>query len=142
MLVALMPDQVTAHWAGIKAAIEQSAPPVVKRELDLNKILEAVLSDRLQVWALENDNGKIVAIVTTTVTEDFCSDSKSLLIYSLFGISTIGPRTWQDGLETLKAHARALGCDKIVAFTTQEVIRKLVRFFGGDDSFTYLRMEV
>jgi hypothetical protein len=142
MLIALLPDQVATYWPAIKAAIEQSAPPVAKQDLDMNKVLESIMMDQLQVWILENDNEKIVAVVTTTVTEDFCSSSKSLLIYSLFGISTIGPRLWREGFETLKAHAKALGCSRIVAFTTEEVVRKLVKFFGGDDSYTYVRMEV
>jgi hypothetical protein len=142
MLIALLPEQVSAYWGAIKLTIEQSAPPTARKNLDMNKVLECVLSGRLQVWTLVNEEGKVLLILTTTVAEDFCSDGKSLMIFSIFGLGTVGPRNWKEGFETLKRHAASLGCDKIVAYTTEDVVRKLVRYFGGDDSYTYLRLEV
>jgi hypothetical protein len=142
MLICLQPDQVAKFWDLIKLSIEKSAPPIVKRKPDTNRFLEAAYNGVLQVWVERNDVGEVVCVLTTAVTEDFCSGGKNLVIYSLYSVGEITRDSWVNGYNTIKEFARSKGCDNVVGYTTEEVVKRLARFFGGDASFTYVMMEV
>jgi hypothetical protein len=144
MLVQLLPDQVAKYWEQIKFAVQSSFPPTATAtDLNMNKVLTALLAGSLVAWAsVDKESKKIVAIVTTTIMDDACSDSKNLLIYSLFGLSNIGKDNWTDGYETLMKYAKGKGCNKLVAFTKVDLIKKLAKYYGGDTENTLISIDV
>ena len=144
MLVQLLPDQVAKYWEQIKFAVQSSFPPTTTAaEINLNKVLQSLLVGNLVAWAsIDKESKKIVAIVTTTIMEDACADSRNLLIYSLFGLSDVGKQNWVDGYTTLMEYAKAKGCSKLVGFTKVEVIKKLAKHFGGDIENTLISIDV
>ena len=142
MLVRLMPEQTAKFWEQIKYAIENSMPPIVRGTMNMNKVLYSLESGRMVAWA-SVDNGKIVAIVTTTIMEDTCTDMKNLLIYSVYGIADqIGKKNWTDGYETLMKYAKAQGCMQMVAFSRVEAIKRIAKHFGADVDNTLIAIQV
>jgi hypothetical protein len=144
MLVQLLPDQVAKYWEQVKFAVQSSFPPTtVAEDVNLNKVLESLLSGSLVAWvSVDKESRKIVAIVTTTIMEDACSSTRNLLIYSLFGVSNIGKENWTDGYETLMKYAKSKGCRHLVGFTRVELIKKLAKFYGGDVENTLISIDV
>lgn len=142
MLVRLMPEQTAKYWEQIKFAVENSVPPTVRGTMNMNKVLYSLESGRMVAWA-SVDEGKIVAIVTTTIMEDSCTDTKNLLIYSVYGIAEqIGKKNWTDGYETLMKYAKAQGCAQLVAFSRVEAIKRIAKHFGADIENTLIAIQV
>jgi hypothetical protein len=143
MLVQLPPDQISKHWEIIRYSIEQAFPPSTAA-IDMTAILTHALGGNLHVWAgLDNESGTIIAIMTTTIVSDIGSHAPDLLLYSMYGIGdSIKRDNWLDGFETLKKFATSKGCKRLTAFTASDAIKKLVKWFGGDVSNTYIAIAV
>ena len=136
MLVQLVPDQIRSNWGSISKAIRMSMPPDV-RESDevMHSILSASLTGLIRVWTLLDDN-KPVAIVATTFSTETFSKTKNLIIYALYGLTTIPDDLWKTGLLTLKRYAKSNGCTRIIGYTDSNRIIKKTKELGGSVAHT------
>jgi len=148
MIVRLLPDQIAKHWFVIKFALQKSLPPMVdETPEDVNNILKSLLEESMQCWAsvqIKEDNTFIEGIVITTVVFDSPSKSKNLLVYCVYSFANISnERSWMEGIEKLVSYAHGRGCNKIMAFTNEKNIIKLILRLGGSMSaFITLPVEV
>lgn len=144
MLIQLLPDQVSRYWEQIRYSIGMALPPTIPLNIDMNRVLESLLSGDLVAWVSVDDRTKnIVAIVTTTITIDIPSNSKNLLIYSIFGMTDrVGKANWLEGFDALKKYAKKQGCNKIVGFTCEDTIKKLALWYGGRADFTLISIDI
>lgn len=145
MLVALQPEQVANHWELIKHSLLEALPPItLLQEIDTNKVLECLLSGNMVAWAaMRDEDQKVVGLVLTTICEDYCSNTKSMLIYCIYVIAEkTGKKVWVDGFETLKKYAKLQGCFCLSAYTTSEQVKDLAKWFGGSADYTYLTIPV
>lgn len=139
MLVALLPDQVDLHWDILKVAIEKSLPPIaVNKDHSMNRLLECLLNGIMVCW-LVVEGGKIVGFVVTTVTEDYCTDTKTLILYSIFGGAS--RETWEDSYATMYKHAKELGCSFMGGYTVDENVVQICKSFNCSDQH-YCVLEV
>lgn len=135
MLVALLPDQVDMHWDIIKLGLEKSLPPIaLYKDHSMNRVLEALLEGSMVCWLALGDK-TIDGFVMTTTTTDFYTNTKSLLIYAIFGEAS--RHVWADGYFTLYKHAKAQECDFITGYTTQDRLAALGKSFDFIDSITF-----
>jgi len=143
MLVRLTSQQVSENWEVVLTAIQRSFPPTQKFNSDVNeRLLRAVLEGRLIVWVYVR-NKIVVAIITTTISEDFCTGERNLLVFSLYSVGTISKEEWKSGIDYLKAHARSIACTSVIGYTKLEGLAKvLAHEVGADNSWTLLKMEV
>jgi hypothetical protein len=139
MLVALLPDQVDMHWDILKVAIQKCLPPIAShRNHSMNRILENLLSGNMVCW-LAVVGGKIEGFLITTVIEDYCTDTKTMLLYAVFG--EVDRSVWEAGYETVNKHAKELGCDFIAYYTMQPHVVEIGKSFGCTDQH-YVTLEV
>jgi hypothetical protein len=137
MIIQLLPDQIAKLWDYIKIALIESAPPNIGRtNAELNNILAALLSEKAQCWISfekSKEGKRFEAVVITQIVRDALSDTKNLLIYSLYG-EIISDRSWQQGMIGLAKFGLAKGCKNFVAFTDNPVVLQRVKQFGGSIS--------
>jgi len=143
MITQLLPDQISEFWPIIKYAVEQSLPPTVGDHPDkMNRILSAMLSGRLDVWASyrkeTEDKIKFDGIGITQVIYDDASNTKSMLIYAIYAYEETLPSTWVEAYETISKYAMAKGCSRCVAYSSVPYVVKQAKLFGADTSFTFL----
>lgn len=146
MLTKLIPEQIASYWDIIKEAVEKSLPPKVVEDQDnMNRILESLLLGNAQCWVSHryNGNSKVLEVILTTqIIYDSMTNTKSLLIYSIYGYGKSPNSSWIDGLKTLVKYAYANNCVQIIAYSNVEKIKKLVSRLGGDASYSFLTLPI
>lgn len=146
MLTQLTPEQVSKFWSIIKYAVEQSLPPIVGEHPDkMNRLLSAILSGRLEVWASytrSEEAVKFEAILVTQILYDDASNTKNLLLYCVYGYTVITSSSWLEGFKAVSKYAKSLGCSKIIAYTANENVVELAKKFNADTSFTFISIPV
>jgi hypothetical protein len=145
MVNQMLPDQISKFWPIIKYAIEQSLPPIVIDHPDkMNRLLSALLSGKLEVWAsykhLEDGTIKFNGIAITQVLYDDVTDLKSLLVYSVYAYESTDELTWIEAYETISKFAVSKGCVRFVAYVSAPSVLKLIKRLGGDTSFTFISL--
>jgi hypothetical protein len=146
VIVQLLPDQIAEHWDLLKIAIMSALPPTANNSNELsNNILHSLLAGGMACWvAYSSVNGvnKISLITTTAISEDLCSGTRSLLIYTLFGHEALRGRDWEEGINVLAKYGRSKGCSRIVGYTDLRSIKKIVEIFGGEARFTFISIPI
>jgi hypothetical protein len=137
MINQLLPDQIATLWDYIRLALEKSIPPSAdRRAYDSNQVLSALLSGKAQCWIVYEktaDVRKFEGVVITEIIRDDIMDSRSLLIYSLYG-EDISNRSWREGLVALAKWGVKNKCKFIVGYTNNKLIVNKVLQFGGNIS--------
>lgn len=101
----------------------------------------AIQQDKLFVW-LYSENGRLLAVLTTTFEEDKVTGKRTMLIYTASAAETLEMLDWYDMFEQLKNRARRLGCGKIVAYTKVGRMLEIVEALGGSIATRYCELEV
>lgn len=142
MLTKLLPDQISKFWDIIRYAIEQSLPPIAGEHPDkMKNILMSLLSSKSQCWAsydIKEDRRILEAIVITRIFYDDASDTKSLLIYCLYGYEHIKQSSFTNGLKALVKFAKSEGCERVISYTNEPGVVELMNRLGGDTSYTFI----
>jgi hypothetical protein len=73
------------------------------------------------------------------VNTDSCSETKSLLIYLIFGHAS--RQAYEEGMLMWHSHAKQLGCSFICAYTIHENVVSLAKSLGFESQY-YLSLEV
>lgn len=146
MITKLLPDQISNFWPIIKYAIEESLPPVVGEHPDkMNRLLSAMLSGKLDVWASyrhEEDATKLDGIGVTQILYDDASGTRSMLIYAVYAYEKTLPSTWIESFESISKYARSKGCNRFIAYSSVPYIVEQAKLFGGDTSFTFISFPI
>lgn len=148
MLIRLTPDNISEYWEYLAWAIEKSLPPFVGTHVDrMNNILQSALSGTIDIWTTTEDvNGKntITSVIVTNFLFDDVSQTKSMLIYSLYGIDTIDgevkikKESWVTGLTGLLKYAKKAGAYRVIAYTDNPAIIALSKRSGAEAKYTFI----
>jgi len=146
MLVMLLPGQIPDRWEMIKFGVERALLPTVDVTPEvINNILMSLLDGSAQCWVeyrVEGEKSIVYGLLITTVTEDFLSGTRNLLIYALFGTRPIDDIIWVEGLETLTKFARFNRCKKVTAYSNVERIEEIVESLGGKVEWKFISFPV
>lgn len=145
MITKLLPENVTENWDVVKEAIRQALPPFALDTPDkMNRILESIILGNLEVWVLyDNTEGiQIKSIWTTSMITDPESQTKNLLVYSIFNFDHSTPENWIDGLSAMREYAKANDCVAITGFTKEPYVLKFVESVSGDTSVRFIRIPI
>ena len=142
MLKLLTPDQVAIYWTDISSTIRSSVVPLaVATDETLNLVLEAILREEMQVWAIFEGEG-VKGIAVTYINVDVGTQTRNIVVYSLCGYSLIEEKTWRESLEGLREFARSNGCIGIVGYTKVPRIIEVVKMLGGKTDYAFVQLEV
>lgn len=146
MMNRLTPEQVAKLWNIIKFAVENSLPPTAYDHPDrMNRILSSALSGKIEVWAAydkSEEENKFYGIVLTQIINEIVSDTKSLLIYCLYGYNAVDKDMWLEGLKTTVKYAKSRQCKQIVAYSKLDHIISIASSIGGDCSYRFISFDV
>jgi len=146
MLTRLLPDQIADFWEIIKYGIEQSLPPIAGEHPDkMNRMLASLLSSKAQCWASytkERAVNRFEGIILTKMLYDDVSDTKSLLLYCLYGYNSITEGSWPVALESILKYANSKGCTQVVAYSNIPRVIKIAEGLGGDTKYTFISFNV
>jgi len=143
-LARLTPDQVSEQWEdGIKDAIEYALPPLASYESPdrMGNIFTSLLSGEMVCWTIWKEED-ICIIATLQILIDGASQTRNLLVYSLYSYMTITLDMWGTLVKLLTAFAREQKCSKIIAYTNVERIKEIILSVGGDTSYSFISLEV
>lgn len=143
MLVRLLPSQVSENWDVILETIHRAFPPTQVFDDNVSeRLLKAVFEDRLICWAYVRGSD-VVCIVTTTISQDFCTGQSSLLIFSMYSILEMNQSEWFQGIRSLLEHAKAIGCTTVSAYTTNASLANVLREkVGANADWILIKLEV
>ena len=146
MLTRLLPDQIAQFWPVIKNAIEQSLPPIVGDHPDkMNRILSSALSNNIDVWASyerEGELSRFEGILVTKFIYDDARDTRSLLLYCLYGYDLVTNKSWVSGLETMLKYAVEKRCSQILAYSELPNLIELAAKLGAKTNYTFISFNV
>jgi hypothetical protein len=141
MVTRLLPEQITEYWNIIKFAVENSLPPIASHASDrMNKILESLINETMQCWIMyeEGEVRKLQVISVTTVLQDYYSEDRSVLIYSIYGFTDLTNEIWTEAWKTVSLWGKSINCQKIIAYTDVQKVKDMAIKFGGDANYTLL----
>jgi len=147
MLVRLLPEQASAIWHIISPMIEAALPPTSGDSSNrMNDILEAVVKNRMQCWVIEKVEGakdvRIYAVFTTVISKDVITKNNQLLIYSLYSIRPMSMDILLEGVVGLRKFARSVGCDRVVAYSSNRRVLDMAEKVGGNIDTVFIQMGV
>ena len=146
MLLHLLPNDISKYWGGISEAISKSLPPFTINDKErMLVILKSLMSGIMQCWLLheiEDDKITLYAIMTTEFSIDPASQTKNLLIFSLYGLQPAPSGLWEDGYKTLRLYAKVNRCQSIIAFTDVPEVLSIISKLGGDINTRLITLEV
>ena len=144
MLTKLLPDQISTFWDIIRYAIEESLPPIAGEGPDrMNRILASLLNGKAECWissAINKSKRIFEGVVITKLQYDDISNTKNLLIYCLYGYEGVDPESWKSGFKSLVKYASSKGCNRIIGYTENPFIIKLVNRLGGETRYTFVSL--
>lgn len=119
------PDQIARLWPSIAPGIQEAAAPTSAPGIEsLNGVLNRLLSGEMRLWFItktfEADLNKntLYAHVTTIPVQDWATGTTNLLIYSLYSWEPMPQSVLGDAWEKMREYAKSLGCQKVIAFTS------------------------
>jgi hypothetical protein len=142
----MAPEQIAKMWEYIRPGIMETMLPMVDQNHEtMQRILRSLLSEDMQLWlGLEDPEDftekSIYGVMVTTIYCDLISESKSLVIYSLFETRDIPPMIWSLGMRKLNDFKNAMGCSRLIAYTNIPRIIELAKSLGFS-TMTFLHKE-
>ena len=144
MLVKLFPEQIAKHWELIRYSIEKTVPKVPRETEDkLNNILTEMLLETWECWVNYHDTTKrFNAIIVTTILHNNITDTKSLLIYSIYGFGPGDIRAWLTGMATLIKYAKFKDCIRIETYADIDFSMKFLGRYKGSSTHKFITVPV
>lgn len=144
-LLRLTSDQVMQYWTSIKRCIEESLPPTTNNIDDaLLHVQEQLLVGSMQCWAaVDSPNSPVIyGIATTKVVYDECTGDKNLLLFSVTTILEHPQTLWRDAYLALSKFAKSQGCNKLIAYSNNDIMIKIAQGLGADTEWVLLTFSI
>ena len=144
MLLRLLKHQIAESWHELRVCIERALPPFARTsERSMSFILSSLLSGRMDCWIIVDEKDKtIYAVGTTMNTIDPATQTKSILIYSLYGIRPVPPSLWKSSYRDFLEYVKKKGFHKICAYTSNDAVLRHAKMLGFDLSQTFIVADV
>lgn len=147
MLIQMLPDQVSKSWPVLRNVIEKALPPLASNEEDrMAKILEQLLTGEMICWASFRNSDvlqtEMIALVLTTLANDYCTGAKNLLIYAVSSFEKTIGSDWVEGYQALAKFAKKLNCQGIIGYSKDEKVLNIAEKFGSDISFRLISVPI
>lgn len=123
MLIKVLPSQVDRYWDTLRPDLIKTLPMETRvSDTRLQNIYTSLLTGETDLWLAVDKIGPkgewgLAAIVMTNIMYDEPTDVTSLRIYGMVSVTKakVDPNLYRDGIDTLRKHARAKGCQQLIA---------------------------
>lgn len=151
MLIKLEPEQINAWWEVLAPMVAEALPPQVENSVrGMTNILTAALLEDCQFWGYYKDYEKsdektsadMHALVVTSINIQPLVKVPYLEIFALYGNSNIRPQDIAEGMGTLRMYAEKKGCQKIIAYTANPALVRLLESHNWKSNFKVIETSV
>jgi len=108
----------------------------------LANLLEGKLTAFISGDMEDNKISRIIGTVVVGIITDPFSNSKNLIIYSLWVINGSEFEEWKNGFLFTSRYALANGCSRIIGYTDNQIIVDLAKKFGADTTHTMINISL
>lgn len=138
-LIKLTPDLIVNSWPDIEQALSDSIPSVTCPPEERNsRVLESLLIGKMECFVWYREDQKIVFFVLTSIVDDPEAQSRSFLLYLLYGFMPPTVQEFNEALEFGKQYAMSKGCSRIIAYSNNESVLSMVERMGADVSVRFI----
>lgn len=138
-----MPEQISTRWDAIKQAIKESLPPIsLESPNTMNNILIKLMNGDMVCWISHNEEDEVKGFIITRIITDDCSETKSLLLYIIYGSSKTKGADWVEGYQSLKKYALSKGCVNMIGYTKNEKLIKIADKFSSDSTYRFVSFPI
>ena len=144
-LLQALPKEIADNWPALKRAIQLAQPDfIAQNQQSLNRILTELLEGRMQCWILskQTEATKPLAVCITAITDDAILMTKSLYVFSLYGLSNINITAYNTMYDTLVSFGKGQGCTRLTFYTSSRSIITKAREAGFEVINTFLAKEI
>jgi hypothetical protein len=132
-----------SDWDAINQAILVSLPPTSdeRSEFISHNIYKSLMSGKMECWILVNKGETYLLATGYVIKEDITGDT-TFVVYSLYGYKPIKSNIWFLLIDEIKKRAKALGCSKIIAYSSLDRVVQLVKTLGWNTEFSFLFLKL
>ncbi len=144
-LIKLLPAQIMEYWEYIRECIAEALPPFVEdNSSSFLVIQEQLLIGSMQCWFITHDTvpSIIYAVVTTRTVIDDSTFTKNLLLFSVTSTEDHPVGMWEEAYSKFKLYAKSQYCNKIIAFSDNELVIRLAKSLGADINWRLIQFPV
>lgn len=144
-LLQALPSQIADNWQAIKWAIQKAQPDFIADSPErMNAILEALLAGQMQCWVLSTtkEAAKPIGVAITTINDDKILLTRSLYIFSFYGMSKLDLQAYNTMYETLAKFGRANKCKQLTAATSSKAVLATANRLGAEIVSTFIAKEI
>ncbi len=144
-LIKLLPEQIAEHWEMLRYAISESLPPIASETPEkMNNILRHLLMGGLQCWITSEKEVPeyIRAVVTTRFATDDITQTKTLLIYSLYSFAPLSEADTDAMYKPLTQYAKANGCNRVIAYAIDDNVVGIAEKYGMVPRYQLLTLDL
>jgi hypothetical protein len=145
MLLKMLPTQVSRYWEVILEGIKGGLPPDTFSSIaEENRLLKAITDGSMDVWLVVDTAAakKVRALVVTTVVSDEVTRTRDLLLYCTFAFVPVRDEVWLEIDKDLVKVAHTNKCDRMVAYTKEDRVIKLMQACGYDTEYRFAYKEL
>ena len=136
------PTIIQKHWYSIKPLVVGGSNALARGvEAFAVNVLEALLTDTMQLWVIMQDEQIAGIAVTSTCTHKFTGNT-FLMIDVLQTLTDLPPEAWKSLLDNLEGFARDNSCVEMLTYVTTETMAAFTQITGFSDNVHLMHKEV
>lgn len=140
-------ELLTKLMPSVMNAIVQALPPAERLDETLRaNITGALVDGRIQVWGIlgldEEKTWRPVGFITTSLRMDDMTGKNTLLVYTMFSYAVIEDKAYKLFVDTLRSYAETQNCGKMVCYTNNARIIRMLRGLGWNTDFVFAHMNL
>jgi hypothetical protein len=125
-IIQLTGNQVADYWEHIRQVVLTSGGS----EDGAQNVLDGLLTDDLQCWAIWREVDEqidVIGFLITEMREDCYDQVRTMLIRSIMSYESLSFDDWLSGFAGLSVYARSKGCIAVTSYTTNTYLLELSR---------------
>lgn len=133
MIILALPNDIPRLWEPIKVAVCAANEIDEKvRSVYLNDLLHKLLNETAHCF-VSVEEGRVEALVITTLSVDTITGAKNLHVHSLYSWKVQQSELWRDGIELIKSFAKKVGCNYITCQSNNPAAWRIYSIVGLEE---------
>ena len=143
MIIKITPPQVAEYWELVKFGIVHGdLVSEDHRQVVLNEILQALLSETAQCFFRLDDQHRVIALMITRIQISKVSGDRFLYIQCIYSFRQVANLEWHEDWNYLQTFASQNDCKYIDANSANPVIFQLLDSLGAKELYRTYRFKV
>ena len=135
--------EIKKYWDVFKKHLEENLPPTsIGLKINLDEVFAKLMTDEMQMWIFINDKEEVLGFIVTAFSQELGFNFKNLVIYAAIATMPIDDNMWKTALSQVRDFAKKYECKRILAYTCNPRVLKIIKMLGGNTDFHLTTLEV